>query len=98
MLFRSHPAGKPEELQPEQLFRIVSPALFLQGDRDSTCDVEALRQTLVRVGAPTVLRTIHEADRQFKVLKKSGRSQPEVLEQMTNALDEWIQGILGGTT
>ena len=93
-----HPPGKPEEREPEQLFRIVAPALFVQGDRDATCDVETLRQTLVRVGAPTVLRVIGEADRQFKVLKKSGRTQAEMMEQMTNALDEWIQSILGGTT
>ena len=98
MAYPLHPAGKPEELQPEQLFRIVSPALFVEGDRDPTCDIETLRQTLVRVGAPTVLRVIQEADRQFKVLKKSGRTQPEVLEQMANALDEWIQSILGGLT
>src|SRR5215470_15797464 len=93
-----HPPDKPAALQPEQLFRIVSPALFVQGDRDATCDVETLRQTLVRVGAPTVLRVIGEADRQFKVLKKSGRTQEEVLEEMTTALNDWIQGILGGTT
>jgi uncharacterized protein len=93
-----HPAGKPEELQPEQLFRIVSPALFLQGDRDATCDIETLRQTLVRVGAPTLLKVVNEADRQFKVLKKSGRTQDEVVGQLTDALDEWIQSILGGTT
>jgi predicted alpha/beta-hydrolase family hydrolase len=76
----------------------VSPALFLQGDRDATCDIETLRQTLVRVGAPTVLRVVNEADRQFKVLKKSGRTQEDVLSQITGALDEWIQNILGGTT
>jgi hypothetical protein len=93
-----HPAGRPEDLQPEQLFRIVSPAIFVQGDRDTTCDADVLRQTLVRVGAPTVLQVIPEADRQFKVLKKSGRTQEEVMLQMTDALDDWIQGILGGAT
>src|SRR5262245_20947848 len=98
MAYPLHPAGKPEEREPEQLFRIVSPAMFIQGDRDPTCDIEVLRQTLVRVGAPTVLRVIPEADRQFKVLKKSGRTQQEVVDQVTNALDDWIQSILGGTT
>lgn len=98
MAYPLHPTGKPEELQPEQLFRIVSPALFLQGDRDKTCDIEALRQTLVRVGAPTVLQTIEEADKNFKVLKKSGRTHEDVVEQMTNALDDWIQSVLGGTS
>ncbi|MEM7409118.1 MAG: alpha/beta family hydrolase [Myxococcota bacterium] len=92
-----HPASNPEELQPEQLFRIVSPALFLQGDRDKFCDVDALRRTLTRVGAPTILKVIQEADHKFKVLKKSGRTPEEVYEQMSNALDEWIQALLGGT-
>ncbi len=97
MAYPLHPAKKPEELQPEQLFRIVSPALFLQGDRDPTCDLDALRQTLVRVGAPTRLEVIEGADRHFKVLKKSGRTPEQVVEELTGALDDWIQKILGGT-
>jgi uncharacterized protein len=98
MAYPLHPANKPDELQPEQLFRIVSPALFLQGDRDNTCDLEVLRATLVRVGAPTLLQVIPEADRDFKVLKKSGRAREDVNRQMVDALDDWIQHILGGTT
>ena len=60
--------------------------------------MEALRQTLVRVGAPTVLHVVAEADRTFKVLKKSGRTQEEVTDEMTRALDDWIRSILGSTT
>lgn len=97
MAYPLHPAKKPEQLEPEQLFRIVSPALFLQGDRDSTCDLDALRQTLVRVGAPTLLQVIGGADRHFKVLKKSGRTPEQVIEELTNSLDDWIQKILGET-
>lgn len=97
MAYPLHKANKPEELQPEQLFRIVSPALFLQGDRDTTCDLDALRQTLVRVGAPSVLEVVEGADRHFKVLKKSGRTPEEVTHQLATALDDWIQKLLGGT-
>lgn len=96
MAYPLHPTDEPEELQPEQLFRIVSPSLFLQGDRDRTCDLDSLRQTLVKVGAPTLLRVVHEADRHFKVLKKSGRTVEEVHEEMASALDDWIQNLLGG--
>lgn len=97
MAYPLHPAKKPDQLEPEQLFRIVSPALFLQGDRDTTCDLEALRQTLVRVGAPTLLQVIEGADRHFKVLKKSGRTPEQVIEELTGSLDDWIQKILGET-
>ena len=97
MAYPLHPQGKPEKLQPEQLFRIVSPVLFLQGSRDRTCDVDLLRQTLTRVGAPCSLFVSQEADRNFKVAKKSGRADEEVRQELTLALDEWIQKVLGST-
>jgi hypothetical protein len=98
MAYPLHPQDKPDKIQPEQLFRIVSPALFLQGTKDRTCDLELLRQTLSRVGAPTSLFVSQEADRNFKVAKKSGRTPEEVRSELTAALDDWIQKILGGTT
>ena len=76
----------------------MSPALFLQGDRDATCDVERCARRSCASARPRCCASINEADRQFKVLKKSGRTQEEVIEQMTDALDDWIQSILGGTT
>ena len=97
MAYPLHPQGKPEKLQPEQLFRIVSPVLFLQGSRDRTCDLDLLRRTLTRVGAPSTLHVAQEADRHFKVLKKSRRTDEEVREGLLQATDDWIQKILGGT-
>ena len=97
MAYPLHPQGKPEKLQPEQLFRIVSPVLFLQGSRDRTCDIDLLRRTLTRVGAPSTLHVAQEADRHFKVLKKSSRTDEEVREGLMQATDDWIQKILGGT-
>jgi predicted alpha/beta-hydrolase family hydrolase len=96
MAYPLHPQGKPEKLQPEQLFRIVSPVLFLQGSRDRTCDLDLLRRTLTRVGAPSTLHVAQEADRHFKVLKKSPRTNEEVREGLLQATDDWIQKILGG--
>ena len=91
-----HPQGKPENAQPEQLFRIIAPLLFLQGDRDRTCELDVLRRTLVRVGAPTTLHVTKEADRHFHVLKKSHRNNEEVREEMVDTMDDWIQKVLGG--
>lgn len=97
MAYPLHPQGKPEKSQPEQLFRIISPVLFLQGSRDRTCDLDLLRRTLTRVGAPSTLHVAEEADRHFKVLKKSPRTDEEVRSELMRATDEWIQKILGGT-
>lgn len=85
-----HPLGKPELAQPEQLFRVVSPMLFVQGTRDRYCEIDVLRRTLSRIGAPTTLHVVGEADRQFKVLKKSGRTEEEVQAEVLRATDAWI--------
>jgi predicted alpha/beta-hydrolase family hydrolase len=89
-----HPQDKPEKVQAEQLFRVIAPTLFVQGTRDRRCDLDALRRTLTRVGAPTTLHACHEADRNFKVSKRSGRTEEEARDEILGAVDTWIQKVL----
>ncbi|NNL65518.1 MAG: hypothetical protein HKP30_04690 [Myxococcales bacterium] len=90
-----HAAGKSEDAEADQLYRVVAPMLFMAGTRDRYCDLDALRRTLSRVGAPTHLHTVEEADHLFKVLKKSGRTQEEVNAEMLGVIDGWIEQVLG---
>jgi len=90
-----HPASKPDESSAEQLYRVVSPMLFIQGTRDRYCSVDTLRRTLGRVGAPTALHLVQEADHQFKVLKKSGRSEEEIGQEILNVTEGWMDKALG---
>ncbi len=92
--FPLHPRGKPDEVQAEQLFRVVCPMLFLQGTRDRSCDLDALQRTLTRVGAPTALHVSQDADQHFKVLKRSGRTEDEVRDELVGSVDSWIQKAL----
>ncbi len=92
--FPLHPRGQPAEVQAEQLFRVVCPMHFLQGTRDRSCELDVLQRTLTRVGAPTTLHVSQEADQQFKVLKKSGRTSDEVRDELVDAVDGWIQKVL----
>jgi hypothetical protein len=92
-----HPLGRPDKINPDQLFRIISPVLFLQGSRDRTCELDLLRNTLARVGAPSSLFVSQEADQHFKVAKKSGRQEEEVRKELAAALDDWIQKVLGSS-
>ena len=62
-----HPQGRKEAIAAENLYRITSPMLFLQGTRDRRCDLDTLRQTLGRVGAPTTLHVCEDADHNFKL-------------------------------
>ena len=56
-----HPKGKPGDLQPDGLYRVVSPMLFAQGSQDPHCQPEALRKCLSRIGAPVTAYSIQGA-------------------------------------
>ncbi len=93
--FPLHPAGKPGDTRAEQLFRIVTPMLFVQGDRSRFADLDVLRRTLARVGAPTQLHVVHEADHTFRVPKKSSRTEEDVQQEVLATLEGWFQKVLG---
>jgi len=94
--FPLHPPNRPEEAQADELYRAVSPMLFVQGTRDSQCDLDALRRVLTRVGAPTALHICREADHRLHVLKKSGRTEEEVHAEVLDVTEAWIQKVVEG--
>ena len=94
--FPLHPPDRPEQAEADQLFRAVSPILFVQGDRDRRCDLPTLQRLLGRVGAPKVLHVTREADHQFRVLKKSGRTAEEIHAEVSAVVESWIQKVAGG--
>jgi predicted alpha/beta-hydrolase family hydrolase len=85
-----HSQDKPETVQAEYLYRIVSPMLFIQGTRDRRCDLDALRRCLSRVGAPHSLHVAEGADQNFKVLKKAERTDQQVRAAMVSVIGSWI--------
>lgn len=91
-----HVTGKPEKLDAEQLYRIITPMLFVQGSKAKNCDLEVLRRSLARVGAPTALHVVEEADHLFRVAKKSGRTHEEVVLEILAALESWFDKVVGG--
>lgn len=95
MGFPLHTQDQPSRTRADSLFRIICPVLFLQGTRDRHCDLPTLRHTLARVGAPTTLHVVEEADHLFRVPKKSGRTPEEVHLEVLNALDSWVTKVLG---
>jgi hypothetical protein len=87
--------GDPKHVRVEHLFRIVSPMFFIQGTRDKSCDVDVLRRTLTRVGAPTALHVVQEGDQHFKVPRKASRTDAEVRTEIIGLVDAWIHRVLG---
>ena len=91
--FPLHPAGRPGRERADHLDRVEAPMLFLQGTRDTLCDIEQLGVVLERLGRRAALRLWDGADHSFHVLKRSGRSDEQVLDELVTAVDEWRESL-----
>ncbi len=63
--------------------------LFLQGTRDDLADLTLLRPICGSLGPQTVLHVIEGADHSFHVLKRSGKTDPEVLAELSSTVKAW---------
>jgi predicted alpha/beta-hydrolase family hydrolase len=86
--FPLHPAGKPSVNRAEHLPRADVPLLFLQGTRDELADLSLLRPIVEKLPRAH-LRVIDGADHSFHVLKRSGRTDGDVLRELAQAVAEW---------
>ena len=91
-----HPSGKPTQLRAEPLFRLICPMLFIQGTRDPTCKLDRLQTVLRRIGAPTDLHVVQDADHKLDVIKRSGRTPEEVQVEVVDAAERFLERIVGG--
>lgn len=87
--FPLHPAGQPGVSRADHLARVDVPMLFLQGTRDTLADLTLLRPVLEHLGERATLRVIEHADHSFHVLKRSGRTDEEVLDELARSIAEW---------
>jgi predicted alpha/beta-hydrolase family hydrolase len=91
--FPLHPAGRPGVTRAEHLSRVGHPMLFLQGTRDTLADLGLLTPIVARLGPRATLRVIEHADHGFHVLKRSGRTDGQVLDELATAVAEWREGL-----
>jgi predicted alpha/beta-hydrolase family hydrolase len=71
--------------------------LFLQGTRDALSDLELLRPVIDRLGSRATLHLLEGADHGFHVLKRSGRTDPEVLAEVAGTVRAWTSQVAEGT-
>jgi predicted alpha/beta-hydrolase family hydrolase len=69
------------------------PMLFLQGTRDTFADLQLLRPVCRKLGSRATLHVIETADHSFHLLKKSGRSDPEVSRELAEKAASWAEGL-----
>lgn len=91
--FPLHAAGKPDTGRGAHLSRVGVPMLFLQGTRDALADLDLLRPVLEPLGERATLHVVDGADHSFAVLKRSGRTGDEVLDELAGTTAEWADAL-----
>ena len=91
--FPLHPPGRPSDERGAHLFDAQIPMLFLQGTRDDFATLPLLRPLVHRLGARATLELIDDADHSFRVPKRAGRSNDEILAGMLDTLTAWINAL-----
>jgi predicted alpha/beta-hydrolase family hydrolase len=91
--FPLHAPGRASADRGEHLTRVAAPMLFLQGSRDSLADLKFLKPLCSRLGKRAEVFVIEGGDHSFHMLKSSGRSDDEVLEQVAEKTAAWISRV-----
>lgn len=91
--FPLHPAKQPDNKRAAHLEKVGHPMLFLQGTRDALADLELLGPVLspLQEAGLATLHVVEGADHGFDVLKRSGRTGDEVLEELAGTAAAWMR-------
>ena len=92
--FPLHPPGQPSDKRAEHLADVRIPMLFLQGTRDNFADLNLIRPVIKRLGERASLHLVEGGDHSFRVLKRSGRTDRDVLDELVRAIVEWTTRIV----
>jgi uncharacterized protein len=87
--FPLHPPGQPGTGRADHLDRVDVPMLFLQGTRDGFARVDLITDVCEGLEPGATLHLVEGGDHSFRVLKRSGRTGGEVLEELGDTIAQW---------
>jgi predicted alpha/beta-hydrolase family hydrolase len=90
------PLGKGEPRSTAHLQRIEVPQLFFAGTRDRLSPPSLVEPLTSRLVDGRVV-VVEDADHSFNVPKRTGITQPDVLERIATTTAEWIERYVPGT-
>ena len=89
--FPLHPAKKPSKERADHLAAVRVPMLFLQGTQDELAELKLLKSVTQALGKRATLTLLEAADHSFHAPKRSGRTDAERLEDLTQTLAQWMK-------
>jgi predicted alpha/beta-hydrolase family hydrolase len=92
-----HPAGQPAKLRDAHLRDIKVPVLCFNGTRDALCTPSLMETALKTVTTNWTMHWIEGADHSFHVLKSSGCTDAEVMNEIGSLSRAWLGGRVRGS-
>ena len=87
--FPLHPPGRPATNRGDHLDDVLIPMLFLQGSRDEFAGLDLLKPVVKRLGKRVTLHIVEGGDHSFKVLKRTGRTDADVMSELAETITAW---------
>ena len=91
--FPLHAPKKPDVKRSTHLYQVPIPMLFLQGTRDDLAELGRMRSICADLGPRATLHEVEGADHSFHVLKRSGRSDVQVLDELCDTMRQWMSQV-----
>jgi len=85
-----HPPGKPDQLRDAHLPAIRVPVICFNGTRDPFCTPALMEEVLKRVTTKWEMHWIEGADHSFHVLKSSGKTDAQILGEISDEAQAWV--------
>lgn len=86
-----HPPGRPEKTRIEHLAALKTPALFLQGARDTLGGIDEV--TGYHLSDAIAITWLEDGDHGLKPRKKSGRTEDQNLAEALAAFSAFAEGL-----
>jgi len=91
--FPLHAPKKPDVKRATHLYQVPLPMLFLQGTRDDLAELGRMRSICADLGPKATLHEVDGADHSFHVLKRSGRTDAQVLDELCDTMRQWMSQV-----
>ena len=91
--FPLHAPGKPGTSRAEHLTSVDVPMLFLQGTRDEFAQLDLLQQVVKGLGDRATLHLIADGDHSFRVPKRTGQSEADVMKELADTFQQWAHNV-----
>ena len=91
--FPLHAPKRPGEARADHLVQVRLPMLFLQGTRDDLAQLDLITGVCQRLGRRATLHVVEGGNHSFEVLKRSGRTNAEVLEELAETAVNWMDEV-----